>query len=64
MNDRGGRGQQLMMRQEIYFRSSREHNPKYPVFTRIFRQAHSALLHGIRPHTAYQPSRTTPCHHR
>jgi hypothetical protein len=29
MNDGGGRGQQLMMRQEIYFRSYRAHSPKY-----------------------------------
>ena len=30
MNDGGGRGQQLVMRQEIYFRDHREHSPEYP----------------------------------
>jgi hypothetical protein len=29
MNDGGGRGQQLMMRQGIYFRSYRAHSLKY-----------------------------------
>jgi hypothetical protein len=30
MNDGGGRGQHLMIRREIYFRSYREHSQKYP----------------------------------
>jgi hypothetical protein len=29
MNDGGGRGQQLVMSQEIYFRIHREHSPEY-----------------------------------
>src|SRR5216683_5285251 len=32
MNDGGGRGQQLMMRQEIYFRDHRERSPEFSLF--------------------------------
>jgi len=53
MNGGGGRGQQLVMRQEIYFLDHREHNPNIQAFTRIFSQAYCALLCGIRPHAAY-----------
>jgi hypothetical protein len=30
MGDGGGRGQQLVLRQEIYFLDQREHSPEYP----------------------------------
>ena len=30
MNGGGGRGQQLVLRQEIYFRDHSEHSPEYP----------------------------------
>jgi hypothetical protein len=30
MSDGGGRGQQLVLRREIYFLGQREHNPEYP----------------------------------
>jgi hypothetical protein len=30
MGDGGGRGQRLVLRQEIYFLDQREHNPEYP----------------------------------
>jgi len=36
MNDGGGRGQQLMMRQEIYFRAAGTIARNIQVFTRIF----------------------------
>jgi hypothetical protein len=44
MNDGGGRGQQLMMRREIYFRSYRGRSPKYP---RVYPDIQAGLLRSI-----------------
>jgi len=53
MSDGGDCGQQLVMRQQIYFLDHSGHSPDTQAFTRIFRQACFALLCGIRPHAAY-----------
>jgi hypothetical protein len=53
MNDSGGRGRQLMMRQVIYFCDRREHIPEYP---HVFPDIQAVLLRaicGIRPGAAY-----------
>jgi hypothetical protein len=58
MNDDGGCRQQLVIRQEIYFRDHGNIALNIQVFTSIFRQVYCALICRIRPHAAYQLSGT------
>src|SRR5947209_13352254 len=44
MNDRGGRGQQLVMRRDIYFRGRGEHSPEYPG---VYPDIQTGLLRSI-----------------
>jgi hypothetical protein len=61
MNDGGGCGQQLVIRQEIYFRDHGNIALNIQVFTLIFRQVYCALICRIRLHAAYQLSGTERC---
>jgi hypothetical protein len=58
MNDGGGCRQQLVIRQEIYFRDRGNIALNIQVFTLIFRQAYCALICRFRPHAAYQLAST------
>jgi hypothetical protein len=61
MNDGGGCGQQLVIRQEICFRDHGNIALNIQVFTLIFRQAYCALICRIHPRAVYQLSGTEHC---
>jgi hypothetical protein len=57
MDDGGGRGQQLVMRQEIYSVTTGNIARNIQTFIRIFRHAYFALLCGIRTRHISYPTR-------